>query len=82
MLLLLQPHAALIHYLSLYGCGNDQIMVLLKKSGIRDRTVASQHKSVLQCAINGVRGEQDGVDVEVPGAHATTQGVSPRRDVD
>jgi len=53
--------------------------VLLKKNDICARTVASQHRSLLQWVIDAVGGEQDGVDVEVPRVHVTTQGVSPRR---
>ena len=44
--------------------------------------MASKRRRVLRWSINRVRGEQDVVDVQVPGAFFTTQGVSPRRDVD
>jgi hypothetical protein len=40
------------------GGGKDQ------KSGIYDKAVASQHQSILQCAIDAVRGEQGAMDVE------------------
>jgi hypothetical protein len=64
------------------GGGKDQIMAILKKSGICDRTVDSEHMSLLQWTISIVRSEQDGVGVEVPCAHLTTQGISPHQDVD
>ena len=54
------------------GVVNNQMVVLWTKSGIYVRTVASQYEGILQCSINVVGGEQDVIEVEIPGCHFTT----------
>jgi len=44
--------------------------------------MASEHRSILRWSMKAMLGPQDVLAVEVPGACFTTQGVSPRRDVD
>jgi hypothetical protein len=44
--------------------------------------MASKHENKLGWLIGIPRGEYGAMPLEVPAAHFTTQGVSPRRDVD
>jgi hypothetical protein len=59
-----------------------QILVFINESGNDDRMTPLECMSVLRRLTIAVYGVQDEVALEVPGAYFTTQGISPRRDVD